>query len=127
MRRQPLARRLWASVLVPLVGWASLGASAQLFRCRSDGVARRSCCCPAESEAPDLATVRPRSCCDVETVHAALEPSGTPNPSFAPPPVADPTTALPVAIAVPARPAGELDLGRTHGPPLVLLKHALLI
>jgi hypothetical protein len=71
-------RILTAALLLPVI-LISLGFTGfALWRCQFDGVARTSCCCPADDSqaaAARGAEVSAASCCDVERYQAAPVPA----------------------------------------------------
>ena len=127
---------LWQKVvaLAPLLLLAVYLPGEMMLRCRTDGLLRPTCCCPA-SEAPQDAgpTVEAQDCCDREItgsarplVEAARRAETGLLPAFALLPAAN------AAVAdLPARarltPAAQRYGPAREGPPLVLLKHAFLI
>ena len=130
MRHLPSSRQVLAVLLVPLLLLAATAQSYTVFRCRFDGVARLSCCCPEASPARAEAVLSKGCCCDIDHVQR-VAPSATSRPPEAkigPAPV--------LLVSGGASPeVGERFIrprlpeltARSHGPPLILLKHAFLI
>src|SRR5437660_2900871 len=78
-RNASIVRKLQAALLVPLVLSGAVTHAALLYRCRMDGVVRRSCCCPAQEAGVDAAaqTVSGPSCCAMEQAAPGQAPSTT--------------------------------------------------
>jgi hypothetical protein len=67
--QRPSSRIFGAALLLPLILFSALGTGFQLWRCRSDGVARTSCCCPTKpgtQQAEQRLTMSRARCCDLE-------------------------------------------------------------
>ena len=132
--KRPLAQRLSAWLLLPAMLMLGLTSTYQLFRCRYDGVARRSCCCPmadAETSPASEAAVSNSGCCDVQVVRAASTAPASAAPQQA-------TEALPLPLAMVQVAAFQIpqlapsqswtgEVPRGLGPPLIVLKHSFLI
>ena len=124
-------RGVCALLLLPAVALGGMARARTLYRCGYDGVARPICCCKAESAtaAPLCATVEKACCCDLETDHAAailLVTSRSGEQSGAPAAVTTPPVFVLALATSPVSLPPALD-ARIHGPPLILLKHSLLI
>ena len=127
------AQRFGAALLVVAFVLAGTTPGYLRFRCAFELAARTACCCPApgkESPGTLPSALAKRCCCEVET----LLLSGTPQEA---PPV-HPLKASLVPLAVtqapldeprpapwPGPPAGDAHHGT--GPPILLLKHCLLL
>jgi hypothetical protein len=133
MSRRPILRRVSAGLLVPGLLLLGLVPGYQLFRCRYDGIARRSCCCPmpGAEKANAEAHVARDCCCDVQLVRSTSAPpvtSAKRHAAIVHAPVA-------AALVVHASPFVELaswsawsdSTPRGVGPPLILQKHSFLI
>ena len=134
MTKSPLAQRLSAWLLLPAMLMLGLTSSYQLFRCRYDGVARRSCCCPmadAETSPASEAAVSNRGCCDVQVVRAASTAPAAAAPQQAAKALTSPlATVQVVAFQIPQLAPSQSwtdDVPRGLGPPLIVLKHSFLI
>jgi hypothetical protein len=67
--QRPSSRIFGAALLLPLILFSALGTGFQLWRCRFDGVARASCCCPTKpgtQQAAQRLTMSRARCCDLE-------------------------------------------------------------
>ena len=76
--QRPSSRIFGAALLLPLILFSALGTGFQLWRCRSDGVARASCCCPTKpgtQQAEQRLTMSRARCCDLEQHQIAHDPA----------------------------------------------------
>jgi hypothetical protein len=79
-RLQP-GRILSAALLLPLILFSALSTSFDLWRCRADGVARSSCCCPIKAAKSSNAqperqlTISRARCCDREQHQIDRDPA----------------------------------------------------
>jgi hypothetical protein len=133
MSRWPILRRISAGLLVPGLLVLGLVPGYQLFRCRYDGIARRSCCCPmpGAENANAQAHVAPDCCCDVEVIRSTSAPPATSTTHHAA------IAHVPVAAGLVAHASAFVELAswspwsdstpRGVGPPLILQKHSFLI
>jgi hypothetical protein len=133
-----MARRIvTAALLVPVLLLAVAGTSFASWRCRSDGVARASCCCPKQKAAASElgATMSPLGCCEVQQNHFDKAPSDLPRKQAASQlTVVAALVALPVAVAPelppPPLPLAPLDPAREKpggGRALLVAKQTFLI
>jgi hypothetical protein len=143
-RLQP-GRLLGAALLLPLILFSALGTSFDLWRCRADGVARASCCCPTKAaKAPrdqgeQRMTISRARCCDLEQHQIDRDPAEAARSqatrlsdllaaaSFAVP-------VSPLLLAPPPAIAAPIDARAGDGPPaarsgreLVVQKQSFLI
>ena len=124
-----------AAVVLPVLLFAVAASSFALWRCRMDGIARTSCCCPQDkaAKAPAVATVSGvLACCEIEQRVLDKAPSEIGRTSVAS--LIAAVVALPVAIAragLPAPPVEAWAFPREDdsgsGRAVVLAKRALLI
>jgi hypothetical protein len=126
-----------AWLVLPAMLGLGVTSAYQLFRCRYDGMARRSCCCPMESPAgadaapePIDARVFGTDCCVIEIVHVSQPPAMAQqeaSQAHAAPPLAIGGARAPwVAPALRTQPVAH-EVPRAVGPPLLLAKQSLLI
>src|SRR5687767_9019799 len=76
--QRPSSRIFSAALLLPLILFSALGTGFQLWRCRSDGVARTSCCCPTKpgtQQAEQRLTISRARCCDLEQHQIDRDPA----------------------------------------------------
>jgi hypothetical protein len=79
-RLQP-GRVFSAALLLPLILLSALGTSFDLWRCRADGVARASCCCPtkvasaSDARGEQRLTISRARCCDREQHQIEHDPA----------------------------------------------------
>jgi hypothetical protein len=72
-----MIRRIGAGTLVTVLLAGAVAQAATLYRCRMDGVARTSCCCPEEQATAPVQTLKDASCCTVEHVKPVQAPTTT--------------------------------------------------
>jgi hypothetical protein len=76
--QRPSSRIFGAALLLPLILFSALGTGFQLWRCRFDGVARASCCCPTKpgtQRAEQRLTISRARCCDREQHQIDRDPA----------------------------------------------------
>ena len=76
--QRPSSRIFGAALLLPLILFSALGTGFQLWRCRFDGVARTSCCCPTKpgtQQAEPRLTMSRARCCDLEQHRIDRDPA----------------------------------------------------
>ena len=76
--QRPSSRIFGAALLLPLILFSALGTGFQLWRCRFDGVARTSCCCPTKpgtQQAEQRLTMSRARCCDLEQHQIDRDPA----------------------------------------------------
>jgi hypothetical protein len=76
--QRPSSRIFGAALLLPLILFSALGTGFQLWRCRFDGVARTSCCCPTKpgtQQAEQRLTMSRARCCDLEQQQIDRDPA----------------------------------------------------
>ena len=126
-----MARRFAATVMASALALVGAVPGYVRFRCGMDLVARPACCCPAVEQAGALpvSTLTKRCCCDIETTTL----SGTPGQvsraelaKLAPLPPAASWSAPSASQGFPGPLLQALDHPGT-GPPILLLKHSLLL
>ncbi len=123
-------RRWIVAALLPVLLCAATASGYSLFRCRYDGIARRACCCPSAEPASDTptSTLSGSCCCNFESVTIAHPSAQDPSPG---PVAAHPVPPArsfqsPVAPGPGRRPLYDVA-PRAAGPPILALKHSLLI
>lgn len=142
-RLQP-GRVFSAALLLPLILFSALGTSFDLWRCRADGVARASCCCPtkvkaSEAQGEQRLTISRARCCDREQHQVDRDPAEAARSqatrlsdllaaATSVTPVSPPLLAPPPATSAPidAR-AGEGPPAARSGRALVVQKQSFLI
>jgi hypothetical protein len=119
--RRAVNRILSAAVLLPVLLFSVAGTSFATWRCRSDGIARLSCCCPDRSaiktasdgdqETRSIAAASGPECCEVEQHDIDKAPS-------------DLARARPAALvpAVVALSVGELAPAPPASPTILVLQ-----
>jgi hypothetical protein len=134
-------RLLSVAVLLPVILFSVAGTSFASWRCRSDGIARLSCCCPKQASADQQlaakdavsgAVASSLSCCEVEQHVVDKAPSDLVRGN--PKGMVGAAMALPVAVfAVPPAPSPAWWLREPEPEPsptgrlLLLRKQAFLI
>jgi len=131
MRSRRLLRALGLAAALPLLVAAVAGVGYDRFRCAFTGEVSQvgTGCCPAE-DPPATPVVSAASCCDLEHARPVRVPSES-AARAATCPAPDLVAALPADFADPAPSPAALarnaNAQAPPRPPLVLLKHALLI
>jgi hypothetical protein len=68
-------RQIAAFLMLPILLLAGMAQAGVLFRCRMDGEARKTCCCPKRAaEQPEMPTLSRGYCCDTEATARAEQP-----------------------------------------------------
>ncbi|MEK6606703.1 MAG: hypothetical protein AABZ30_03490 [Myxococcota bacterium] len=132
MNRRLRRLRVVTAALLSALLLAGGSFASTVYRCRYDRVARRSCCCPAGSEAPtppaSADALRATRCCEAQILDSAAAPADARRLDSAP--------ALAVAVLLPALPpalaprslvAEPVGVRAATGPPLFVLTHAFLL
>ena len=76
--QRPSSRIFSAALLLPLILFSALGTGFQLWRCRFDGVARSSCCCPTKpgkQQTEQRLTMSRARCCELERHQIDRDPA----------------------------------------------------
>jgi hypothetical protein len=118
---------LLIAALAPTSAMAS-----EWMRCRTDGAARKTCCCPAEerdedpSRPPELAATK---CCDVDqfagrTLDARAMPDVS--PIMLAPPVRSVIRVAPTAVAA-VDTVSQTEVAQPRGPPSLFAQSILLL
>jgi hypothetical protein len=119
---RPLAAALGLASL--LAGTLALDYSQ--FRCKIDEVARPACCCGKQVVDDQPTAVSTAGCCDVESFHFTIAPSESRQAASDSVILASINVPQATIIASSRIVERTLDL-RIADPPLILLKHSLLI
>lgn len=125
--RRPLVLLLLVAALAPTSAMAS-----EWFRCRVDGEARKSCCCPAEEREQDPARppeLTATKCCDVDqfagrTLDARAMPDAV--PIAIAPPVRAVIRLAPAEVAA-SDSVPETEVAQPRGPPSLFAQRILLL
>jgi hypothetical protein len=143
-RLQP-GRVLSAALLLPLILFSALGTSFDLWRCRADGVARASCCCPtkvtkaSQAQGEQRLTISRARCCDREQHQVDRDPaevarSQATRLSDLLAAATSVTPVSPLLLAPPPAISAPIDARASDGPPaarsgrrLVVQKQSFLI
>jgi hypothetical protein len=125
-------QRLSAILMLPVLLFAGLARSGELFRCQYDEVVREACCCPS-SRTSDTNERTLRSvatgCCDVSTIKVDTSPKDAPRQVSVVPPASGPALTRQQLVIADLRPAGMMsgDTTQDTSPPIIRVTCSLLI
>jgi hypothetical protein len=117
---------LRALALIPLLLTIPTGFAYTVYRCRADGVAHRTCCCP-RAKAPDGPAVKRPCCCDVQQVLVGRAAPGVETAKTDAAPAAATLPSAPVLVRLGDSDPVVADQPLRAGPLIFVLKRSFLL
>jgi hypothetical protein len=127
MVRRPLVLLLLIAALAPTSAMAS-----EWIRCRTDGEARKTCCCPADEREADPTRpteIAAANCCDVDQIAGrTLDARALPDisPFAVAPPVRTVARIAPMPVATLVV-VSQTEVAQPRGPPSLFAQNILLL